>query len=162
MPKLIRYLITLSCLVCAGSGASAANGLEAQPNFDSFRVAERSFSGKIAQPRLVTRQDREFRTALEDAAKHRPNFAGHFILTNIGCGASCVMTAVLDAKTGKVAWLPFTLCCWEDAVKEPVEFRIDSDLIVLQGRKDEGEAGTWMLRFIDGRFVAARAPQESH
>jgi hypothetical protein len=63
------------------------------------------------------------------------------------------LTAVLDAKTGQVAWLPFTLCCWADDVREPVQFRRDSDLILVSGRRDEGEDGHYAVRFVDGRFI---------
>lgn len=149
---------TLPCLAVAASLTLTSYQVlsttpQAQrPSFESFPVKEQ-FAGHVAVPRLVTKQDREFRTELQQAARQRPNFAGHYILTNIGCGASCVMTAALDAKTGRVTWLPFTLCCWGEHVREPVAFRVDSDLVVLEGSKDEGDTGTWLFRLKGGEFV---------
>ena len=151
-----RYLI-FALLAPTLALAQAAASLQAMPTFEAYRVNER-FTGKAHRPRLLTEQDREFRTELARAAAKRPNFAGHYVLTTVGCGASCVLTAVLDAKTGQVAWLPFTLCCWADEVREPVQFRRDSDLILVSGRRDEGEDGRYAVRFVDGRFV----PLNSH
>jgi hypothetical protein len=157
MSVLSRHWLALACsvLICTCAQAQAQD----KSDFATYPVTEH-FSGKPAALRLVSKQDHEFRTALRRAAQASPNFAGHFILTSVGCGASCVMTAAIDAKTGKVAWLPFTLCCWDEQVREPIAFRLDSDLIILHGRKNEGESGTWMMRFVDGKFapISARRP----
>jgi hypothetical protein len=133
------------------SGVLAKDAKLQEPTFEAFPVREQ-FQGPVATLRLTTRQDREFRTALKRATRQKPNFAGHYILTTVGCGAACVMTAVIDAKTGKVQWLPFTLCCWDADIQEPVEYRIDSDLIILHGQKNEQYPGTWSVRFTNGRF----------
>jgi hypothetical protein len=148
--KQLHAVLFCVCLL-ASVGVGAAELRTDQPSFDAFPVKER-FAGKPARPRLASKQDREFKSALENAAKQEPNFAGHYILTNIGCGASCLMTSVIDAKSGHVYWLPFTLCCWEQAIEEPVAFRLDSDLIILRGRKNERENGTWAIRFVGGKF----------
>ena len=56
------------------------------------------------------------------------------------------MGAALDARTGSVWWIPFTLCCWPLEVENPLNFRVDSKLIVFtgienrRGRKVVGEA----------------------
>lgn len=52
------------------------------------------------------------------------------------------MGAIIDAKTGKVLWLPFTVCCGNDSHKLPVEFHPDSALIVINGMRDETGNGT--------------------
>lgn len=145
----LPLLLSASVLVILAGRTTAAP--EVGPAaFAEYPVREH-FTGTTALPRFRTKQDREFRTTLSRAARQRPNFAGHYVLTTIGCGASCVMTAVLDAKTGEVTWLPFTLCCWEPN-QEPVMFRLDSDLLILRGRKNEQEFGTWALRFSQGKF----------
>jgi hypothetical protein len=85
------------------------------------------------------------------------NFAGHYILTVIGCGTSCILVAAIDARNGKVAWLPYSLCCWTDQVSEPLRFRSNSDLLILNGQRDErGVNGPHYVRLLGGRFIALR------
>ena len=56
------------------------------------------------------------------------------------------MGAAVDLKTGRVTWVPDTLCCWwepdDDAANEvePMEFRLDSRLIIFHGMFGENEA----------------------
>jgi hypothetical protein len=83
------------------------------PRFTDYPVSE-SFSGKTA-PLVLSGEARAFRTRLKEAAREKPNFAGHFIVTTWGCGTECVMGAVIDASTGRVFMLPTTLCCWAPA-----------------------------------------------
>ena len=124
------------------------------PSFAQFPVAEH-FSAVSMRPKLTSRQDREFKSALVAAARRPVNFAGHFILTTIGCGASCLLIAVIDAKTGHISWSPFTLCCWPVERTEPVGFRRDSDLIVQFGQINEtGHGGAHFFRFVHGQFIA--------
>jgi hypothetical protein len=35
-----------------------------------------------------------------------PNFAGHYIVVQWGCGTSCVMMVIVDALTGKIYDIP--------------------------------------------------------
>src|ERR1700737_1549913 len=61
-------------------------------------------------------------------------------------GASCLMGAVIDAKTGKVNWWNFSICCWLGDVDDkfqPIEFRLNSKLIVFSGARNEkgGDVG---------------------
>lgn len=121
------------------------------PTFEQYPVAAR-YTRSVAPLRIASKQDREFRSRLAEASRQPVNFAGHYILTTIGCGAACVLTAVIDARTGRVAWLPFSLCCWDLPVPEPVQYRADSDLIVLNGQRNEGVGGTFFVRFVAGRF----------
>lgn len=52
------------------------------------------------------------------------------------------MAAAIDAKTGVVSWLPFTVCCWDIQVTEPLEFRPDSRLLIVHGSRNEQGAGS--------------------
>jgi len=131
----------------------------AQVNAPEFKdcPAGRKYTGKNA-PLVLTRDARMFRTRLKEAARQKPNFAGHYILTTWGCGMGCVMGAVIDARTGKVYRIPFTLCCWGDDGGDtfaPVKFRLDSKLIILSGVRDEkqGDEGTHFYLFENNRFV---------
>lgn len=127
------------------------------PQFREYAVSE-AYKGKTAQL-VLRRDDRMFRTRLLDAARNqKPNFAGHYILTTWGCGTSCLMGAVIDAKTGRVHWWNFSVCCWSFDVDEkfqPIEVRLNSKLIVFSGARNEkeGDVGTHFYKFESGRFV---------
>lgn len=79
---------------------------------------------------------------LRAAAKRTPDFAGHYILASWGCGASCVMAAAIDTRSGVVTWFPFTVCCWDIEVTNPLEFRLDSHLLIVHGSLNEQGAGS--------------------
>ncbi len=148
----------ISMLSAALALTLLAEGVQSQtrvPQFKDFPAPE-TYRGRNA-PLVLTRDDRMFRTRLRDAAKQKPNFAGHYIVTTWGCGTSCLVGAVIDAKTGKVHWWDFTLCCWEDVDEnfKPFEFRLDSKLIVFSGARSEkdGDNGAHFYKFERGRFV---------
>ena len=151
-------LFTLAFLfVMISLPARAALTQSSVPRFKDYPVSE-IYKGPIA-PLVLRRDDLTFKTRLRWAAKNqKPNFAGHYILTTWGCGAECVMGAVIDAKTGKVYWWNFSTCCWGPSTDEkfsPIEFRSDSRLIVFSGLRNEkdGDEGAHFYRFDDGRFV---------
>ena len=111
--------------------------------FEDFPVRE-LFQGKSAPVRLATREARQFRTRLTEASRQKPNFAGHYIFARWGCGSGCVQTAIIDAKTGRVFMVPFTVTTVGEEVVEPVQFRPDSRLVVVNGsRNDQAENGTY-------------------
>jgi hypothetical protein len=122
--------------------ASVASAQAKAPRFEEY-AAPAPFAGPTHAPVLATRDARQYRSRLREAAQEKPNFAGRYILTVWGCGTECVTGAALDAKTGRVTMLPFTLCCWGVDVPEdfdPVEFRLDSSLIVFEGARNEVES----------------------
>ena len=97
---------------------------------------------------------RRYRTDLEKAATGPVNFAGHYVLTSIGCGAGCVQVAAIDAGAGTVTWLPPTVCCWPLAMTEPLEYRRDSRLLIVHGALNEQGSGVHAFVFDGRRFVA--------
>lgn len=99
----ISYLLGLLVLSFALTSAQTRT-----PQFKDF-PPNREYAGKNA-PVIITAEDRLYRTRLREAAQEKPNFAGHYILTAWGCGAGCLMGAVIDANTGKVHWFPHTIC----------------------------------------------------
>ena len=129
------------------------------PKFEDYRVAER-FEGKAAGPVLRTRTDRQFRTRLREAAQEKVNFAGNYVLATWGCGGGCVMGAAIDGQTGRVYWLPFTICCWPVEVEKPLDFRPDSRLIVFTGSRNEKGQGVYYYKFEGNRFVLLRAVEK--
>jgi hypothetical protein len=137
---------------CFGHWAFAQERI---PAFKDYPVTN-IYRGKNA-PLILTRDTRAFKTRLREALKGRPNFAGHYIVTSWGCGTGCQLGAVIDARTGRVYWFPFAVGqnYETDADFKPVEFRLDSKLIIFSGfrvdREDE-EAGARFYKFENGRF----------
>ncbi len=73
------------------------------------------------------------RTALRGGYElHRVEFAGHYIVLTIGCGAACFGGAVVDAITGNVTWFPFLEMSVTDYF-EPVSYCRNSRLIRFVG-----------------------------
>lgn len=143
------FLFLLFC--CSGHLSLAQNGI---PQFKDYPV-KTVYRGKNARL-LLSRDARTFKTRLREASKGEPNFAGHFIVTIWGCGTGCQVGAVIDARTGKVFWLPFPVGQTSEVDEDfrPVEFRLDSKLIVFSGvrvDRDEPE-GARFYKFENGRF----------
>jgi hypothetical protein len=68
------------------------------------------------------------------------------------------MGAAIDARTGAVAWLPFTVCCWNIDVKTPLEYRRDSRMLIVHGSRDEqGPGGDTHYYAFDGQRFAPLA-----
>jgi hypothetical protein len=118
--------------------ASPSAGQSKVPTFKSYGVPS-VYQGKTV-PIKWNKETRVYRTRLKEAAKEKVNFAGHYILTYWGCGAECLSVSTIDAKTGAVGGLPFSVCCWSvrDDVKT-IDFRDDSRLIVIRGLRNESE-----------------------
>lgn len=105
-------------------------------------------------PALADARVRRNRTSLREAARQRPDFARHWVLAMIGCGASCIQPAALDRLTGRVVWFPATLCCWPMTVDEPLGYRVDSRLLVVEGELNEQESSRVRRYLFDGRRFA--------
>ena len=155
----LATLVLLETICMIGCGEVRAQS--DLPHFKDYSVSE-MYKGKTASL-VLNRDDLPFKTRLRSAARNqKPNFAGHYILTSWGCGAECLMGAVIDAKTGKVYRLSFSICCWGADVDDkfnPIEFRRDSSLIVFSGLRNEkqDDDGTHFYQFENGRFVHLRS-----
>ena len=133
--------MVLRRLVAAAAVCWATHASAESPPFGTYGVAVASRS-RQADVQLSDDKSRKYADQLESGAGQKVNFAGHFVLAVWGCGASCVMGAAIDATTGVVSWLPFTVCCWSRDVTEPLEFRADSRLLVVHGSRNEEGSGT--------------------
>jgi hypothetical protein len=133
--------------------ASIVLSQTAAPRFADY-PAIGSYRGKNSAV-VLGKDEREFRTRLRSAARQTPNFAGHYIVSTWGCGAECLTGAVIDANTGEVKWLPDGICCWGAGVDRPIEFRLNSRLIVFVGERGErpDDQGTHYYEFRGGTFV---------
>jgi hypothetical protein len=135
----------------------AVFGQNKVPQFKDY-PAGKIYTRKNAPVRLPTRDERMFRTRLTAASKQKPNFAGQYVLTYWGCGTECLGGAAINVKTGKVTFFDFSLCCWEhygDDKFEPIQFRIDSKLVIFTGARNEkdGDEGAHFYKFENGRFI---------
>ena len=128
------------------------------PTFHDFSVARE----RVAHParvQLADAKDKQYATRLREFAGRPPNFAGHFVLASWGCGASCVITAAINSQTGEVAWLPFTVCCWDANVPKPLDFRADSRLLIVHGSRNESGGGTYDYTFDGKAFTLLKAAE---
>lgn len=128
--------------------------LAADIKFEDFPA--RPYTGPVSAPDLSSHPDaRTYRTRIRRAAKGPVNFAGKYIVTTWGCGASCLHGVLQDAQTGRVFFLPHTICCGFDMGDDikPIEFRRDSSLIVFKGLRDEEDPmGTHYYEFAENEF----------
>lgn len=129
----------------------------ASPQFKDYPVSQ-IYKGPNAPAHLSSPEAREFRTRLKEAARQKPNFAGHYIVAKWGCGSGCIMPAILDAKTGKVFMVPFTISTVGEEVVDPLQFRLDSRLLIANGsRNDAEENGTFYYRWDENRLTLLQA-----
>lgn len=161
--SILSKIFSRACFVLfilAVSLTSTSLAQQSVPQFKDFQVKEQ-YRG-TTHALLLTREARMFRTRLREAAKGKPNFAGRYIVATWGCGSACVEGAVIDAKTGRVYMLPATLCCWTAMVDDnfnPVEFRLNSRLIIFSGARNEreGDVAAHYYKFENNRFVFLRS-----
>jgi hypothetical protein len=111
------------------------------PRFEDYPV-KAQWQGGPPILKLATPSERMFRTNLTNAAKERPNFAGHYRVTYWGCGSLCSAGALVDLETGAVfppplaksggrgweRWIDCT-ACFEGANNE---FHVDSRLMIVR------------------------------
>ena len=87
------------------SGAKLGVGdwkMRRPPLFEDFPV-QKTFTGTSARLDMESNpQAGTYRTRLRAAAKGKPNFAGHYVLTSWGCGSSCQSYMLIDTISGKV------------------------------------------------------------
>ena len=141
--RAMRTLLLLSLLGAAcGTRPSApvAPPIPRQPDFARYPVAER-FRGTPAAPDLSSAADaRRFRTVLRSGARSGPNFAGHYTVVTWGCGTSCQSHAIVDARSGKVTFIPFPTTLG-------LAYRLDSRLLVVDPSTECIPADEWGPEF---------------
>lgn len=97
------------------------------PQFADYPV--KTYAGKTAQLDLSDEGARMFRTRLRDALIEQPNFAGEYVTTMWGCGASCRMYSFVSKRTGKLLNAGFG---GEENAEEVIDSRANSRLLVTQ------------------------------
>lgn len=141
--------MVLTALLSAAMFQAAATP---RPDFGRYPAAVMRVHS-AAPVRLISARDKSSRSALRAAARGPVTFAGHWVLVEIGCGASCIQVAAIDKASGHVVWFPTTICCWPLAVTEPLTYRRDSRLLLVQGELNEtGIASSRAFLFDGVRF----------
>jgi hypothetical protein len=119
---------------------------------------------KILKPASVNvdgkSEARRYRTALRNAAKSGPDFAGHYKIVQLGCGSSCSYWALINEISGNVSFFPEM----EDISgvrtdDNRLQFHVDSNLLILVGgpHEDEGaHSGIFYYRWITDSFRLLR------
>jgi hypothetical protein len=149
----IKLLLAVLCICLLTFSARAQDGVASR--FGDYK--EPVFKGRAAALKLTTPEARAYRTRLREGARRAVNFAGHYKLHTWSCGTSCLQTAFIDAKTGKVffpAELNGFIACYYgtepvESLEEALQFRKGSRLIVMSGYplsergKDEPKKGLY-------------------
>ena len=77
--------------------------LHAKTNVPQFTdYPTKPYTGKTATLDMTDESARMLRTRLRDALKENSNFAGEYVITMWGCGASCRSYAFVNKRTGKL------------------------------------------------------------
>ena len=123
----------------------------AEPKFSDYPAGD-VYAGKVAKPILDTADKRMYRTRINAAAKEgKVDFAGRFIVVEWGCGASCLSGAVIDAKSGAVTMIPWSVCCTiYDGDADRIQRQVDSRLIAFIGMINEEEPDAFHYFDFDG------------
>lgn len=137
------------------------------PRFEDYAVAER-FKGRPALPKIVSPDDRYFRTMIRQGAAKGPNFAGHYTIAAWGCGSSCVSIALVDAKDGTLFKVPFNILGWGMLLQydgqntsnrdgfEPLSYRVDSRLLVVRGCPEDDNCAAYFYEWKESQFKLIR------
>ncbi len=126
-------------------GISLAHAKNAVPQFKDYPVKS-VYTGKTAQLDLSDEGARMFRTRLRDALKEKPDFAGEYVITMWGCGASCRMYSFVNKRTGK---LLSDGLGGEERQEDIVASKANSRLLVTE---EENMNENWEVKSITTRF----------
>jgi hypothetical protein len=124
---LLLQRIVLIALVSFGAGSYAALGQKHRPEFRDYPAARVRALPPARADLSSSSGSRYYRTRLREAARKGPNFAGHYTIVTWGCGSDCFDIAVVDARTGRVWFAPFTGA-------HDLAFRLDSRLLIVDPR----------------------------
>ena len=163
--RAVMLMIIAALILPTGIDAQTRSGQNAKvrlPRFTDYPARD-VFKGRPAPVRFNTQRARMFRTRLREDSREGPNFAGHYTIVFWGCGTGCAQIAVVDAKTGRVYWLPLE---WVD-IPDPESgkvFRLDSKLlIVTRSNYDTRMSYTeYYYLFENSRFRLLRRAEGNH
>lgn len=153
----MRFALTIGfsiALLCTPHPGDTAQGsVPACPARFSTLLADSIFRGyavrattrvpRLVEPNVRSGRARLYRTRIREGAAQGPNFAGHYTIIPIGCGAATVCVAIVDATTGHV-YFPPGLSSAEALIVdtaglnlETLNFRRGSSLLIVVGSPNE-------------------------
>lgn len=149
---LLRMAVLVSLMALSLGGFAIE---KPAPDFKDYPV-NTVYTGKTAKVILDTPEAKGFRTRLRYAANLSADFAGEYVLAVIGCGADCVFSAAVSRKTGRVVFLPGTVCCWYGEEDDKLQYRLNSRLLIASGNINEGQYGRFYYVFDGRKFTLVR------
>jgi len=91
----------------AGARGESACAGNVAPAYKAYAVAV-DRHGKRPALQRDSKFSNLFRTRLSEALRDMPvNFAGHYVVTEFGCGSGCVHGGIIDTRTGQAHELPW-------------------------------------------------------
>ena len=122
--------------------------------FARYPTKTPAYKGTPVPPDVRTGEAHTYRTVIRDEAKAGPNFAGHFTIVRIGCGAATNCIAIVNAKTGQVHFSPklkaatALLMDTGKARLATLNYTLDSRLLILAGEPNEDEKRAGMSYYL--------------
>ena len=151
LPTLSKFCHPAAWVTLSLAAASSSWAQSDAPKFKDY-AGNPAFSGTPAPTQLLTDGDRTFRTRLRAASAQPANFAGDHVLTTWGCGTNCLYGAAVSLRTGRVTFLPGSVCCWNGDGNK-ISIRPDSRLLVTAGLMNEsGDYGAHFYEFTGNSF----------
>ena len=149
MRKFLRYPLAFIVVILTLHSTFLSQTPQA-PDFKQYSADV--YAGKPASLNLRShRMARMYRTSIREQLQEQGiNFAGHYTVTVMGCGAGCSIMAIVDARNGN-AYFPRELNGWsvEPGVydfrdDEDVQtFKTDSRLLKIIGAPRLGAKERW-------------------
>jgi hypothetical protein len=134
--------------------------------FHNYAVKDANiFHGQPATPQIVKKEHLTFRTAITDAARKGPNFAGHYSVAVWDCGSECTSAAIVDETTGEVFSVPFrflNLPLVQGTPDEPAHefkgavYKLKSRLFIVDGCPEGKQCATYYYEWKDEKFSVLR------
>lgn len=135
-------MIRLALLFCIALAAPAF-GQNGSPRFADYPEKNVAHTQVKRLPLPKQDEDDDYKLRRNDSIgeSNTANFAGRYFLAVWGCGTTCVSASIVEAASGKIIEIPFTICCWRETHDnfEAVEFRHNSRLVVFNGALNEEE-----------------------
>lgn len=135
----------LMALFVSSMGIGLAQAKSSVPQFTDYPVKS-VYTGKTAQLDMTDPDTRMFRTRLREALKEKPDFAGEYVITMWGCGASCRVYSFINKRTGKLLAGGFG---GEGSQEDVIASKANSRLLVTQ---EENMNEDWEVESVTTRF----------
>jgi hypothetical protein len=132
--------------------------------FDKYQTPYDKKRTATKPPDVTTGRARLYRTEITMLSKKGANFAGHYTILGIGCGAATICVAIVDSYTGHV-FFPAKLLSIEALLVDTkgydlkiLNFRRNSRLLIVFGSPNErqGKAGAHYYIWQNNRLRLVR------